>query len=113
MENMKIFLPMLVLVPFLLAAPGSMAQDGHRLLPICKDADDAAVEENCLFAKVHINSASAEALQNLSGIGPKLAQAIIDYREKQGPFQTVEALKRVRGVGTKLLEENRHLLSLD
>ena len=113
MENMKIFFSMLVLVPFLLAAPGSVAQNGHRLLPVCEDTDGAVVEENCPSAKVGINSASIDALQDLSGVGPKLAQAIIDYREKQGPFQTLEALKRVRGVGAKLLEKNRHLLSLD
>ncbi|KUG04270.1 late competence protein comea, dna receptor [hydrocarbon metagenome] len=52
--------------------------------------------------RVNINQASAEELANkLSGIGPVLAQRIIDYRTSHGPFQKIEDLQQVSGIGEK------------
>lgn len=48
---------------------------------------------------VNINSASVDQLQQLPGIGPAIAQSIVNYREKNGPFATVEDLKKVKGIG--------------
>ena len=48
---------------------------------------------------VNINTADARLLDTLPGIGPAMAQRIIEYRETQGRFETVEDLKRVRGIG--------------
>lgn len=53
---------------------------------------------------VNINSATAEELQTLPGIGPTYAQRIIDYREENGPFQTIGELANVEGIGEKRLE---------
>lgn len=53
---------------------------------------------------IDINSATSEQLQALPGIGPVLAQRIIDYREANGPFQSVGALINVSGIGEKKLE---------
>lgn len=59
-------------------------------------------------APVNVNTANAEALAaNLNGVGPKIAQAIIDHRTKNGPFKTVEGLMAVKGIGSKLLDRNR------
>ena len=56
---------------------------------------------------VNINTANAQALsKNIKGIGLKKAQAIIAYREKNGKFKKVEDLKKVKGIGIKLLEKN-------
>lgn len=49
--------------------------------------------------KVNINTASAEGLQALAGIGPALSQRIVDHRESKGPFSSVEGLKEVSGIG--------------
>lgn len=54
--------------------------------------------------KIRINSASVEELQKLKGIGPAKAEAIVSYREENGPFQTVEDLLEVSGIGEKTLE---------
>lgn len=52
---------------------------------------------------VNINTASAAELQTLSGIGPSVAQSIIDERTKNGPFASVDDLMRVSGIGEKKL----------
>ena len=54
---------------------------------------------------VCINTASPEELETLPGIGPKLAERIVAYREENGPFTTVEELCEVSGIGEKVLEK--------
>ena len=62
--------------------------------------------------KVNINRASVTELQQLSGVGQKKAEAIIQYREQNGSFKTVNDLQNVKGIGPKLLEKNRARLAL-
>ena len=54
--------------------------------------------------KVNINTATVEELKTLKGVGEKKAEAIIDYRKKNGSFKTKEDLMKVRGIGKKLFE---------
>ena len=54
--------------------------------------------------KVNINTATVEELKTLKGVGEKKAEAIIEYRKKNGSFQTKEDLMKVRGIGKKLFE---------
>jgi len=60
--------------------------------------------------KININLASAEELQNLPGIGPSKAEAIISHRENNGLFQTIEDLKLVAGIGDKTYEKLQELI---
>ena len=56
---------------------------------------------------VNINVASADELaENLKGVGPKKAKAIIEYREVNGPFYTAEELVNVKGIGPKTVKKN-------
>ena len=55
------------------------------------------------YSLVNINTASAAELQTLSGIGPSMAQSIIDERTKNGAFASVDDLMRVSGIGEKKL----------
>lgn len=62
---------------------------------------------------VPVNTAPASELQKLPGIGPKLAEAIIDYRTKSGPFERVEQLLEVKGIGPAKLGRIRPLVKME
>ncbi|MGR6982095.1 ComEA family DNA-binding protein [Testudinibacter sp. P27/CKL/0425] len=63
--------------------------------------------------KINLNSASAQELEKgLLGIGAKKAEAIVEYRTKNGNFISIEQLSDVSGIGKATLEKNRHLLTL-
>jgi competence protein ComEA len=75
--------------------------DGQQIIvpergaaPAVADAATAAVG-----ALVNINTASLDELEQLSGVGPATAQAIIDYRTEQGPFTSIDDIKNVPGIG--------------
>lgn len=63
-------------------------------------------------AKVHLNSASLEQLMQLSGVGKKKAEAIIEYRNKNGKFNSVEDFMKIKGVGPALFNKNKDKLAL-
>lgn len=63
--------------------------------------------------KININTASAEQLMQLNGIGASHAAAIIAYREKNGPFQTPEDLMKVPRIGEKTFEKNKAMISIE
>ena len=57
------------------------------------------------LAAIDINTATQSQLESLNGIGPKKAQAIIDYRKKNGPFKSASDLDKVPGFGAKTVDE--------
>ena len=58
-------------------------------------------------AKININTASVDELAQLKRIGLKYAERIVEYREKNGPFQRPEEIMLVKGIGTKTWELNK------
>ncbi|MEU3344218.1 ComEA family DNA-binding protein [Streptomyces sp. NPDC006700] len=62
-------------------------------------------------APVALNTASAEQLQTLPGVGPVLAKRIIDYRTQHGGFRSVDQLREVSGIGTRRFADLRALVS--
>ena len=63
-------------------------------------------------ARININTATSQELQTLPGIGPAIAQRIIEYRQTSGGFSTVDDLTNVKGIGEKRLEKIRHLVAI-
>ncbi len=57
--------------------------------------------------RIHVNSASAEELERLPGVGPVIARAILEYRESKGRFFSTEELLKVKGIGAKKFEAIR------
>nr|WP_234968927.1 helix-hairpin-helix domain-containing protein [Thiomicrospira sp. ALE5] len=65
------------------------------------------------MSSVNINQASAEELaQALSGVGMVKAQAIVEYREMHGPFESIQDLVKVSGIGLGIYEMNEAKLSV-
>ena len=60
---------------------------------------------------ININTATQELLETLPGIGPTTAKAIIDYREENGPFATIDDLLKVPGIGPSTMEELQGLIT--
>lgn len=63
--------------------------------------------------KVNLNTATLEQLDALPGIGPAIAQRILDYRSEKGSFKSIEELKEVRGIGDALYNEIRELVAVE
>ena len=78
-------------------------KEGSRRYLAAADSGSMALWTAGLVNPVDVNQASEEELQALPGIGPVLAKKIVDYRDKNGYFRTVQDLVKVKGIGPKLL----------
>ena len=72
-------------------------------VPICMMAEE----------KINLNTATLEELTKLKRIGPIYAQRIIDYREKYGPFEKIEDLMKVKGIGPKTFDANKDIITVE
>lgn len=61
---------------------------------------------------ININTADEKELQQIKGIGPALAGRIIDYRENNGAFKSIDEIKKVRGIGDKTFEKMRDQITV-
>ncbi len=61
---------------------------------------------------ININTATVEELDALPGIGPAIGQRIVDYRTQNGPFQKIEDIKQVRGIGDAIFEQIKDLITV-
>ncbi len=103
-SGLALFLPTIRSRPLTILEPIDIT--GVRvLLPTFLDAE----EEDDM---VNLNTASAEELTSLPGIGEVLAARIVAYREEHGPFQTLDDLMQVSGIGSKVVEEIRDRATL-
>ena len=63
---------------------------------------------SAIAAPVNVNLDTADQIaKSLNGIGPSKAAAIVQYREVNGPFKTVDELKYVKGIGKKIIDKNK------
>lgn len=67
-----------------------------------------------IAAPVNINTASADQIsQALSGVGPAKARAIVEYRDRQGAFTSVDQLAEVKGIGSATVDKNRDRILIE
>lgn len=71
------------------------------------------LEKPGFSSSLDINQGTKEAFQTLPGIGPVLASRIIEHRESKGPFDDIEDLKGVEGIGEKKLTQIRPFITID
>ena len=102
----------LLFATFTLFSAGTFAAEPAKVAP-----NQPVVSQPLKAAEtgmVNINTADAETLQqDLVGIGQVKAKAIIDYREANGPFTSVDELLEVKGIGASIFEKNRAKLSVN
>lgn len=68
-------------------------------------ADEKHSDDGAMAAKVDVNTATAEELQAVKGIGPKKAEEIVKHRTANGPFKSVDDLANVKGIGEATVEK--------
>ena len=79
--------------------------------PSEKAAPDPAPAPQAGPLQVDLNQATLSELEALPGVGPKLAQRVIEHRDEKGPFRSVDDLRQVRGIGRKKFDRLRpHVL---
>lgn len=81
--------------------------------PKLKSGLDMVVESCVNSVGVNVNTASKHLLTYISGLGPKLAQGIVDYRAENGPFASRTELKKVPKLGPKAFEQSAGFLRID
>ena len=112
MEKMIRFAGSLGRAALVALALGAIASVPHEAEAQRRPAEPAAsAEEAAAGGVVNIQTASAEELQRLPGIGPSKAQAIIAFRDR-APFRRVEDILRVRGIGRATFRRLRPMLSV-
>jgi competence protein ComEA len=65
-----------------------------------------------VFSAVNLNTATQAELESLAGVGPVKAQAILDYRKKNGGFKSVDELEKVDGIGASTVENVRKSVTI-
>lgn len=109
---MRSFIPSRVLAAALLCLLTSTAVHAQTS-PTPAPAKPAAASPPAFNGVVNINTASADELALLPGVGPARAKAIVDYRTAQGPFKKVDDLAGVSGIGSRSLERLRPFIVTD
>jgi len=85
--------------------------DGEQLI-VAGPGEEPGSAAAASDTRVNLNRASASQLQALPGVGPVLAQRIVDHRETRGPFRSVRDLRQVKGIGDKLFRALQDLVTV-
>jgi competence ComEA-like helix-hairpin-helix protein len=102
-------------VVLLILAVGTIWAIQHRYGPALPPPQEPSLESGLSTEsyKLNLNAASVQELESLFGVGPKLAEAIIRFREDHGDFTALDQLKEVEGIGEKRFATLSKLLTVD
>jgi competence protein ComEA len=87
-------------------------EDGMEVV-VLSQGESTTVVQQAADARINLNTASAEELDRLPGIGSTRAQAIVEYRQEHGRFLAVDDLKQVPGIGPKMLDQIRDKVTVN
>ncbi len=90
----------------------SRAQEKASVFPETTAGQKSDLKK-ALIGKVNINTATGEQLQILPRIGPSMSQRIIQYRREHGSFTSIDAIKKVKGIGDKTFEKIKSQITID
>ncbi len=93
-----------VLMALALTVPAGAAQDSTKRPP--------AAERAAMASPINLNTATVAQLESLPGIGARIAERIVEYRQKNGSFKKVEELMNVQGVGEKSFLKLKPLITV-
>ena len=85
----------------------ALLMDGQQI-----DIPGLGGTEHINLGRININTATADELDSLPGIGPTTAQSIVDYRVENGPFQSIEEIMRVPGIGPATYDLIKNLITV-
>jgi competence protein ComEA len=95
-----------------LAAPLSDGQEVRVPLVTPTPAPGTPSTAPAVGGRINLNTATQAELESLPGIGPVIAKRIVEYREANGPYQSIEDLLKVEGVGPALVDKIRDLVEV-
>jgi len=102
-------------IPWLPATPTAPPASSNLPTPTraaASAATDMPAGESAGTGLININTATLEALDTLPGIGPVIAQRIINHRDANGPFQSIEAIQDVEGIGPATYARLKNLITV-
>jgi competence protein ComEA len=94
----------IVILVFALSVSFAFAQGSSKV-----DTGKAIAQST---SKININKATVDQLMEIKGIGQSYAKRIVEYRDKNGPFKKIEDIKEIKGIGDKLFESIKDLITV-
>ena len=88
------------------------SENGEKEMTTCSP-EPVSKSDMLSEGKININIADAETLMLINGIGESLAKRIIDYRTEHGPFEAIEEIENVNGIGEKKFENMRDMICVE
>lgn len=97
-----------LVIPYKAGEEPSNEEAQVPVLPGAEETEETPVNSDLL----NINTASVEELDDLPGIGPTIAQRIVDYRDENGPFDAIEDIMNVSGIGPSTYDQIKDLITV-